>query len=157
MLGPRKVYSPYWPTWVSGFFNCLITMGLYIRSLPPSWTFGLWLSTSFLTDYDEKTVTGFLTGMKERDCDVSPRPYYVELMLTVPTPYIRSLCKLRCETPFMASNMRSYSFHLDCFWMAQYEWYAYIADDSDLLFLTFTCPGPRSPSIRITSLIRKST
>ncbi|KAF8760219.1 Galactose mutarotase-like [Rhizoctonia solani] len=27
--------------------------------LPPSWTFGLWLSTSFLTNYDEKTVSGF--------------------------------------------------------------------------------------------------
>ncbi|ELU45927.1 alpha-glucosidase [Rhizoctonia solani AG-1 IA] len=37
--------------------------------LPPSWTFGLWLSTSFLTNYDEKTVSGFLTGMKERNCD----------------------------------------------------------------------------------------
>ncbi|QRV72671.1 glycoside hydrolase family 31 protein [Ceratobasidium sp. AG-Ba] len=37
--------------------------------LPPSWTFGLWLSTSFLTNYDEKTVTGFLEGMKERDCN----------------------------------------------------------------------------------------
>lgn len=39
-------------------------------ALPPTWTFGLWLSTSFLTDYDEKTVTGFLKGMKDRDCDV---------------------------------------------------------------------------------------
>ncbi|KAG8896033.1 hypothetical protein FRC01_012068, partial [Tulasnella sp. 417] len=38
--------------------------------LPPLWTFGLWLSTSFLTNYDEKTVTGFLEGMRERKCDV---------------------------------------------------------------------------------------
>ncbi|KAG8825763.1 hypothetical protein FRC17_008547, partial [Serendipita sp. 399] len=29
-------------------------------ALPPLWTFGLWLSTSFLTDYGAKTVTGFL-------------------------------------------------------------------------------------------------
>ena len=28
---------------------------------------GLWLSTSFTTDYDENTVAGFLEGMKERD------------------------------------------------------------------------------------------
>ncbi|MDH6365331.1 alpha-D-xyloside xylohydrolase [Enterococcus sp. PF1-24] len=36
-------------------------------SLPPSWSFGLWLSTSFLTDYDEKTVNSFVDGMIERD------------------------------------------------------------------------------------------
>ncbi|KAG8745575.1 hypothetical protein FRC10_007753 [Ceratobasidium sp. 414] len=59
--------------------------------LPPSWTFGLWLSTSFLTNYDEKTVTGFLDGMKQRDCNVSV-------------------------------------FHLDCFWMAQYEWTSFTFD-----------------------------
>ncbi len=36
-------------------------------SLPPAWSFGLWLSTSFLTDYDEQTVTSFVDGMAERD------------------------------------------------------------------------------------------
>jgi alpha-D-xyloside xylohydrolase len=36
-------------------------------SLPPAWSFGLWLSTSFLTDYDEKTVNSFVDGMAERD------------------------------------------------------------------------------------------
>ena len=36
-------------------------------SLPPAWTFGLWLSTSFLTDYDEATVNSFVDGMIERD------------------------------------------------------------------------------------------
>lgn len=41
-----------------------------ICSLPPAWTFGLWLSTSFLTDYDSKTVSGFLQGMHDRDCHV---------------------------------------------------------------------------------------
>ncbi len=35
-------------------------------SLPPQWSFGLWLSTSFTTDYDEKTVMHFVDGMKER-------------------------------------------------------------------------------------------
>ena len=28
-------------------------------ALPPAWTFGLWLSTSFTTNYDEKTVMSF--------------------------------------------------------------------------------------------------
>lgn len=36
-------------------------------SMPPAWTFGLWLSTSFLTNYDEKTVNEFVDGMIERD------------------------------------------------------------------------------------------
>ncbi|KAK2758972.1 hypothetical protein FQN54_003070 [Arachnomyces sp. PD_36] len=36
-------------------------------ALPPSWSYNLWLTTSFTTNYDEKTVTGFLDGFKERD------------------------------------------------------------------------------------------
>ena len=36
-------------------------------SLPPAWSFGLWLTTSFTTDYDEETVTSFIDGMAERD------------------------------------------------------------------------------------------
>ena len=61
------------------------------RSLLPAWTFGLWLSTSFLTSYDEKTVSGFLQGMQERACPVRV-------------------------------------FHLDCFWMKQYEWCSFTFD-----------------------------
>ena len=57
--------------------------------LLPAWTFGLWLSTSFLTSYDEKTVSSFLQGMRERNCPVRV-------------------------------------FHLDCFWMKQYEWSAFL-------------------------------
>ena len=34
--------------------------------LPAPWTFGLWLSTSFTTNYDEKTVNSFVGGMLER-------------------------------------------------------------------------------------------
>lgn len=36
-------------------------------ALPPAWTFGLWLTTSFTTNYDESTVTGFIEGMAERE------------------------------------------------------------------------------------------
>lgn len=35
--------------------------------LPPAWSYGLWLTTSFTTSYDEKTVSSFLDGFKERD------------------------------------------------------------------------------------------
>jgi len=36
-------------------------------ALPPAWSFGLWLSTSFTTDYDEETTSSFIEGMAERD------------------------------------------------------------------------------------------
>lgn len=36
-------------------------------ALPPAYTFGLWLTTSFTTKYDEETVTSFIDGMAERD------------------------------------------------------------------------------------------
>ncbi len=36
-------------------------------ALPPAWSFGLWLSTSFTTNYDEDTVSSFVQGMADRD------------------------------------------------------------------------------------------
>lgn len=36
-------------------------------ALPPAWSFGLWLTTSFVTSYDEETVTSFIAGMAARD------------------------------------------------------------------------------------------
>jgi alpha-D-xyloside xylohydrolase len=40
-------------------------------ALPPAWSFGLWLSTSFTTSYDEDTVTGFIDEMAERELPLS--------------------------------------------------------------------------------------
>jgi len=40
-------------------------------ALPPAWSFGLWLSTSFTTDYNEETVTHFVDGMAERGIPLS--------------------------------------------------------------------------------------
>ncbi|MEV0255805.1 alpha-xylosidase [Streptomyces sp. NPDC050732] len=40
-------------------------------ALPPAWSFGLWLTTSFCTPYDEETVAGFVDGMAERDIPLS--------------------------------------------------------------------------------------
>lgn len=36
-------------------------------ALPPAWSFGLWLTTSFTTEYDERTTSSFIDGMRERD------------------------------------------------------------------------------------------
>ncbi|SDT44271.1 alpha-xylosidase [Actinoplanes derwentensis] len=40
-------------------------------ALPPAWSFGLWLTTSFTTDYDEETVNKFVGGMADRDLPLS--------------------------------------------------------------------------------------
>ncbi|MCR5507164.1 MAG: alpha-xylosidase [Lachnospiraceae bacterium] len=40
-------------------------------ALPPAWSFGLWLSTSFTTNYDEETTSSFINGMSERDIPLS--------------------------------------------------------------------------------------
>ena len=40
-------------------------------ALPPAWSFGLWLSTSFTTSYDEKTTSSFIQGMKDREIPLS--------------------------------------------------------------------------------------
>lgn len=36
-------------------------------ALPPAWSFGLWLTTSFTTSYDEDTVSSFIGGMAQRN------------------------------------------------------------------------------------------
>lgn len=40
-------------------------------ALPPAWSFGLWLSTSFTTNYDEETTSSFIQGMADRDIPLS--------------------------------------------------------------------------------------
>ncbi|GAA4601957.1 alpha-D-xyloside xylohydrolase [Actinoplanes octamycinicus] len=40
-------------------------------ALPPAWSFGLWLTTSFTTSYDEETVNKFVDGMADRDLPLS--------------------------------------------------------------------------------------
>jgi alpha-D-xyloside xylohydrolase len=40
-------------------------------TVPPAWSFGLWLSTSFVTDYDEQTVQSFIDQMHAYDIPLS--------------------------------------------------------------------------------------
>ncbi|MDR0465073.1 MAG: alpha-xylosidase [Treponema sp.] len=40
-------------------------------AMPPEWSFGLWLSTSFTTSYDEKTVMSFIDEMEKRKIPLS--------------------------------------------------------------------------------------
>ncbi|HJV64016.1 MAG TPA: alpha-xylosidase, partial [Albitalea sp.] len=39
--------------------------------LPPAWSFGLWMTTSFTTQYDEGTATHFIDEMKRRELPLS--------------------------------------------------------------------------------------
>jgi alpha-D-xyloside xylohydrolase len=56
--GPKEVLEKY--TRLSGR-----------APLPPAWSWGLWLSTSFTTKYDEATVTEFVEGMAQRQIPLS--------------------------------------------------------------------------------------
>ena len=56
---------------IIGGANCAQVLSNYTAltgrpALTPAKSLGLWLSTSFTTDYDENTVKGFLSGMAER-------------------------------------------------------------------------------------------
>ncbi len=56
--GPKEVLEKY--TRLSGR-----------PALPPAWSFGLWLSTSFTTHYNEKTVNEFVDGAAKRGIPLS--------------------------------------------------------------------------------------
>lgn len=63
-----KLYIIYGPTPKEVLFKYCTLTGK--PSNIPSWSFGLWLTTSFTTDYDEATVASFLQGMKDRGSPV---------------------------------------------------------------------------------------
>ncbi|OTA77345.1 glycoside hydrolase family 31 protein [Hypoxylon sp. CO27-5] len=63
-----KWYIIYGPTPKEVLYRYSILTGR--PNKVPSWSYGLWLTTSFTTNYDETTVNSFLEGMKERDTQV---------------------------------------------------------------------------------------
>ncbi|KAI0107639.1 glycoside hydrolase family 31 protein [Hypoxylon sp. NC0597] len=63
-----KWYIIYGPTPKEVLYRYSILIGR--PNKVPSWSYGLWLTTSFTTNYDEATVNSFLEGMKERDTRV---------------------------------------------------------------------------------------
>ncbi|OAQ60701.1 sugar hydrolase [Pochonia chlamydosporia 170] len=63
-----KMYFIYGPTPRDLLNRYTILTGK--ASKVPRWSFGLWLTTSFTTSYDEAAVTSFLQGMKARGSPV---------------------------------------------------------------------------------------
>ncbi|KAI5861372.1 glycoside hydrolase family 31 protein [Durotheca rogersii] len=63
-----KWYIIYGPTPKEVLYRYSVLTGR--PNTVPSWSYGLWLTTSFTTNYDEETVSSFLEGMKERDTQV---------------------------------------------------------------------------------------
>ena len=53
----------------------------------PAWSYGLWLSTSFTTDYDEATVTSFIDGMADASIPLVGVP--LRLLLDARVPLVR--------------------------------------------------------------------
>lgn len=49
---------------------------------------GLWLTTSFTTEYDDKTVASFLDGMRERDIPLEVF-HYVSMALGLLGPWLK--------------------------------------------------------------------
>lgn len=76
-----------------------------LPALPPAWTFGLYLSTSFLTSYDQGTVSSFLKGMKDRDCPV--RVFHLDCLYVLGIKSRETDC---------------------CSWMKQFDWCSFTFD-----------------------------
>jgi alpha-D-xyloside xylohydrolase len=88
-------------------------------ALPPAWSFGLWLSTSFTTDYDEKTVTGFIDEMATRDIPLHVFHFDCFWMKEF------NWCDLQWDSRFfpdpegMLSRLKSRGLHV-CVWINPY-------------------------------------
>jgi len=88
-------------------------------ALPPAWSFGLWLSTSFTTDYDEKTVTHFIDEMARRDIPLHVFHFDCFWMKEF------NWCDLQWDSRFfpdpegMLRRLKSHGLHI-CVWINPY-------------------------------------
>ncbi|MBQ8392425.1 MAG: alpha-xylosidase [Clostridia bacterium] len=88
-------------------------------ALPPAWTFGLWLTSSFTTSYDEDTVTGFVDGMREREIPLSVFHYDCFWMKE------NEWCNFKWDTAMfpdpvaMLKRMKEKNLHI-CVWINPY-------------------------------------
>ncbi|MEM2487478.1 MAG: alpha-xylosidase [Thermoproteota archaeon] len=95
-------------------------------ALPPAWSFGLWLTTSFTTDYDEKTVTDIIKGMIERDIPLHVFHFDCFWMRALHWCNLRWDDRVFPDPKEMLKRLKSLGLHI-CVWINPY-----IAQQSEL-------------------------
>ena len=88
-------------------------------ALPPAWSFGLWLSTSFTTDYDEKTVTGLIQEMARRG--VPLHVFHFDCFWMKEFNWCNFQWDPRCfpDPQGMLKRLKEYGLHI-CVWINPY-------------------------------------
>lgn len=88
-------------------------------ALPPAWSFGLWLSTSFTTEYDEQTVTGFIRKMAEYDIPL--HVFHFDCFWMKEFQWCDFTWDERCfpDPEGMLKRLKEYGLHI-CVWINPY-------------------------------------
>jgi alpha-D-xyloside xylohydrolase len=88
-------------------------------ALPPAWSFGLWLSTSFTTNYDEKTVTGFIRDMAA--CDIPLHVFHFDCFWMKEFNWCDFKWDPRCfpDPEGMLKRLKEHGLHI-CLWINPY-------------------------------------
>jgi alpha-D-xyloside xylohydrolase len=88
-------------------------------ALPPAWSFGLWLSTSFTTNYDEETVTSFIRKMKEYDIPL--HVFHFDCFWMKEFRWCNFTWDERCfpDPEGMIKRLKEYGLHI-CVWINPY-------------------------------------
>jgi alpha-D-xyloside xylohydrolase len=88
-------------------------------ALPPAWSFGLWLSTSFTTDYDEKTVTSFIRDMAE--CGIPLHVFHFDCFWMKEFSWCDFQWDKRCfpDPAGMLRRLKEHGLHI-CVWINPY-------------------------------------
>lgn len=88
-------------------------------ALPPPWSFGLWLTTSFVTDYNEETVNSFIDGMLQRQIPL--RVFHFDCFWMREYQWVDFLWDERQfpDAPAMLKRLHAKGLHV-CVWINPY-------------------------------------
>jgi alpha-D-xyloside xylohydrolase len=88
-------------------------------ALPPAWSFGLWLSTSFTTNYDEETVTGFIRDMAA--CNIPLHVFHFDCFWMKEFNWCDFQWDERCfpDPEGMLKRLKEHGLHI-CVWINPY-------------------------------------
>ena len=88
-------------------------------ALPPAWSFGLWLSTSFTTNYDEETVTGFIRDMAA--CNIPLHVFHFDCFWMKEFNWCNFKWDERCfpDPEGMLKRLKEHGLHI-CLWINPY-------------------------------------